>query len=58
MRDRWSDEEPEDGSSPRLKKSRVVHVTEKFGPNFSKEFMSLAKRVRFVVYGGPTEELN
>ena len=35
----------------------VVHVTENFGPNFSKEFMSLVKPVRFVVYGRPTEEL-
>jgi quinol monooxygenase YgiN len=35
----------------------VVHVTENFGPNFSKEFMAVAKPVRFVVYGVPTDEL-
>ena len=36
----------------------VVHVTENFGPNFSKEFMALAKPERFVVYtAAPTDEL-
>jgi quinol monooxygenase YgiN len=35
----------------------VVHVTENFGPNFSKEFMAVAKPIRFVVYGVPTDEL-
>ena len=35
----------------------VVHVTENFGPNFSKEFMVLAKPTRFVVYGNVTDEL-
>ena len=35
----------------------VVHVTENFGPNFSKDFLAVAKPTRFVVYGVPTEEL-
>jgi quinol monooxygenase YgiN len=36
----------------------VVHVTENFGPNFSKEFMAVAKPTRFVVYtDAPTDEL-
>ena len=36
----------------------VVHVTENFGPNFSKEFMALAKPERFIVYtAAPTDEL-
>jgi quinol monooxygenase YgiN len=36
----------------------VVHVTENFGPNFSKEFLALAKPGRFVVYTAvPTDEL-
>lgn len=35
----------------------VVHVTENFGPNFSKDFLAVAKPARFVVYGVPTEEL-
>jgi quinol monooxygenase YgiN len=36
----------------------VVHVTENFGPNFSKEFMALAKPTRFIVYtAAPTDEL-
>ena len=36
----------------------VVHVTENFGPNFSKEFMAVAKPTRFVVYtAAPTDEL-
>ena len=34
-----------------------VHVTENFGPNFSKDFMAVAKPIRFVVYGVPTDEL-
>jgi quinol monooxygenase YgiN len=34
-----------------------VHVTENFGPNFSKEFMAVAKPARFVVYGAVTDEL-
>ncbi len=39
-------------------KPAVVHVTENFGPNFSKEFMALAKPERFVVYTvAPTDEL-
>jgi quinol monooxygenase YgiN len=36
----------------------VVHVTENFGPNFSKEYLALAKPERFVVYtAAPTDEL-
>ena len=35
----------------------VVHVTENFGPNFSKDFLAVAKPGRFVVYGVPTDEL-
>jgi len=35
----------------------VVHVTENFGPNFSKDFLAVAKPSRFVVYGVPTDEL-
>ena len=36
----------------------VVHVTENFGPNFSKEFLALAKPTRFIVYtSAPTDEL-
>jgi len=35
----------------------VVHLTENFGPNFSKEFMAVAKPMRFVVYGAATDEL-
>jgi len=35
----------------------VVHVTENFGPNFSKDFLAVAKPVHFVVYGVPTDEL-
>ena len=35
----------------------VVHVTENFGPNFSKDFLAVAKPIRFVVYGVPTDEL-
>jgi quinol monooxygenase YgiN len=35
----------------------VVHVTENFGPNFSQEFLALAKPTRFVVYTDPTDEL-
>jgi quinol monooxygenase YgiN len=34
-----------------------VHVTENFGPNFSKDFLAVAKPGRFVVYGVPTDEL-
>ena len=38
--------------------SAVVHVTENFAPNFSKEFLALAKPGRFVVYtAAPTDEL-
>jgi hypothetical protein len=33
------------------------HVTENFGPNFSKEFLAVAKPARFVVYGTPSDEL-
>jgi quinol monooxygenase YgiN len=32
----------------------VHHVADNFGPNFSKEFLALAKPVRFVVYGTPS----
>src|ERR1700722_11848071 len=36
----------------------VVHVTENFGPNFSKEFMAVAKPVRFVVHtAAPKDDL-
>ena len=36
----------------------VVHVTENFGANFSKEYLALAKPERFVVYtAAPTDEL-
>jgi quinol monooxygenase YgiN len=36
----------------------VVHVTENFGPNVSKEYLALAKPERFVVYtAAPTDEL-
>ncbi len=33
------------------------HITDNFGPNFSKDFLALAKPVHFVVYGKPTAEL-
>jgi quinol monooxygenase YgiN len=32
----------------------VHHVADNFGPNFSKEFLALAKPARFVVYGTPS----
>ena len=35
-------------------RAAMIHVTENFGPNFSKEFMAVAKPARFVVYGVPT----
>jgi quinol monooxygenase YgiN len=36
----------------------VVHVTETFVPNFSKDFLALAKPMRVVVYtAAPTDEL-
>jgi len=38
-------------------KAAASHVTDNFGPNFSKEFLALAKLNRFVVYGTPTDEL-
>jgi quinol monooxygenase YgiN len=34
----------------------VAHVTQTFGPKFSKPFLDIAKPVRFVVYGTPTGE--
>jgi quinol monooxygenase YgiN len=34
----------------------VAHVTQTFGPKFSKPFLDIAKPVRFVVYGTPTAE--
>jgi quinol monooxygenase YgiN len=33
------------------------HLNDNFVPNFSKEFMALAKPVRFVVYGPASDEL-
>lgn len=38
-------------------KAAGSHITDNFGPNFSKEFLALAKPTRFVVYGTPTAEL-
>jgi len=38
-------------------KAAASHVTDNFRPNFSKEFLALAKVTRFVVYGSPTAEL-
>jgi quinol monooxygenase YgiN len=38
-------------------KAAVIHLTENFVPNFSKEFMAVAKPVRFVVYGAASPEL-
>ena len=38
-------------------KAAVVHLTENFVPNFSKEFMAVAKPVHFVVYGAASPEL-
>ena len=37
-------------------RAAVDHVAN-FGQNFAKEFLSLVKPVRFVVYGMPTDEL-
>jgi quinol monooxygenase YgiN len=34
----------------------VTHVTQIFGPKFSKAFLALAKPTRFVVYGTPSAE--
>jgi len=34
----------------------VSHVTQTFGPKFSKRFLELAKETRFVVYGKPSPE--
>jgi quinol monooxygenase YgiN len=38
-------------------KAAASHVTDNFGPNFSKEFLALANPAHFVVYGTPTAEL-
>jgi len=38
-------------------KTAASHVTETFGPNFSKEFLALFKPTRFVVYGTPSADL-
>jgi quinol monooxygenase YgiN len=38
-------------------KAAASHVTETFGPNFSKEFLALFKPTRFVVYGTPSADL-
>ena len=35
----------------------VTHVTQTFGPKFSKQFLEIAKPGQFVVYGTPTPEL-
>ena len=38
-------------------KTANSHLTDNFVPNFSKEFMAVAKPVRFVVYGPASDEL-
>jgi quinol monooxygenase YgiN len=38
-------------------KAANSHVTENFAPNFSKEFLAVAKPARFVVYGTASDEL-
>jgi quinol monooxygenase YgiN len=38
-------------------KAAASHLTDNFVPNFSKEFLALAKPARFVVYGTPSAEL-
>jgi quinol monooxygenase YgiN len=38
-------------------KAAVSHLVDNFVPNFSKEFLSVAKGQRFVVYGPASDEL-
>jgi quinol monooxygenase YgiN len=38
-------------------KAANSHLVDSFVPNFSKEFMALAKPARLVVYGAPSDEL-
>ena len=37
-------------------KAVVAHITQTFGPKFSKPLLDIVKPVRFVVYGTPTAE--
>lgn len=37
-------------------KAAIIHLTDNFVPNFSKEFLALAKPTHFVIYGSPTDE--
>lgn len=37
-------------------KAAISHLTDNFVPNFSKEFLALAKPTRFVIYGAPTDD--
>jgi quinol monooxygenase YgiN len=37
-------------------KAGLFHLTQTFGPNFSKDFFALAKPTSFVIYGTPTDE--
>ena len=41
----------------RSSQAAVDHVTQTFGPKFSKEFLAIAKPVQFVVYGTPDAKL-
>ena len=34
----------------------IAHVSQTFGPKFSKAFLAVAKPTRFTVYGSPSEE--
>ena len=38
-------------------KAAITHLVDNFVPNFSKEFMALAKPQRFVVYGAASDDL-
>jgi quinol monooxygenase YgiN len=38
-------------------KAAISHLADNFVPNFSKDFMALAKPQRFVVYGAATDDL-
>jgi len=37
-------------------KAAISHLVDNFVPNYSKEFLALAKPTRFVIYGSPTDE--
>lgn len=34
----------------------IAHLTQTFGPKFSKQFLAIAKPTRFIVYGTPSPE--